>query len=509
MQSAEVSGVEAGRVDSRSNSTNTRTGLLTHLRAISWLSYVLAIVALLAATLFVLVDATRSFDLMRQRQTLVAQLASAQPLLARQFAAASLTPALTDISVDAVSAAVTQRGAVAYGLALVMILLGIRRRPREIPRTEAGLGDLLATIPFGVACWSDDGRLVVCNEQYRARLNADPIDSRPGASYAASVKRLIQGGYMHLVREDAQSRILELHREDGSCLIVDERPLAGRGFVTLVTDVTETRRTDDLLVSIREEQRVLARRYHEEKLRAEAASRSKTSFLAHLSHDIRTPLNHIIGFAELMRHETYGPLGDERYADYVESIRGSGERLLSFFASILDYAELEGGRRALQEVELPADELLVAATRRFSAQAQRKGIALSLGQPCGATLAGDRFALERMLGNLVDNAIRFTPAGGRVAVASYAAADGVVLEITDTGIGMSAERLSSLSQPFAYGDAALTRDHEGAGLGLAIARTIAELSGGRLMIDSRPGLGTTVAVSLPLAQQTMRIDVAA
>ena len=122
---------------------------------------------------------------------------------------------------------------------------------------------------------------------------------------------------------------------------------------------------------------------------------------------------------------------------------------------------------------------------------------------------GDRFSLERMLANLLDNAIRFTPAGGRVTLAAYAALDGVVVEVTDTGIGMDAERLSSLSQPFAYGDAALTRDREGAGLGLAIARTIAELSGGRLAIDSRPGLGTTVAVSLPLLQQTARVEAAA
>ena len=114
-----------------------------------------------------------------------------------------------------------------------------------------------------------------------------------------------------------------------------------------------------------------------------------------------------------------------------------------------------------------------------------------------------------MLGNLVDNAIRFTPRGGRVIVAAYAASDGVVLEVTDNGIGMSPERLASVSQPFAFGDASLTRDHDGTGLGLAIARTIVELSGGHLAIDSRPGLGTTVAVSLPLLQAAPEVGVAA
>jgi signal transduction histidine kinase len=264
-----------------------------------------------------------------------------------------------------------------------------------------------------------------------------------------------------------------------------------------------------MLTSIREEQRVLARRYHEEKLRAEAASRSKTSFLAHLSHDIRTPLTHIIGFAELMRHETYGPLGDERYLDYVDTIRASGERLLGFFGSILDLAELEGGRRVLEHADLGVDDLLVATSRRFSAEAQRARITLAMGAPCGARLVGDRFSLERMLGNIVDNAIRYTPNGGRVLIAAHAGLDGVVLEVTDTGIGMAQEKLSTVSQAFAFGDAALTKDREGAGLGLAIARTIAELSGGHLAIDSRPGLGTTVAISLPLEDEEVAVDVAA
>jgi signal transduction histidine kinase len=267
----------------------------------------------------------------------------------------------------------------------------------------------------------------------------------------------------------------------------------------------------EMLSSIREEQRDLARRYHEEKLRAEAASRSKTSFLAHLSHDIRTPLTHIIGFAELMRHQTFGPLGDTRYIAYVDSIRNSGERLLSFFASILDLAELEGGRRPLETAAMGVDVLLTCVTQRFSAEAQRAHLSLALGAPCGAAIVGDRFAFERMLGNLVENAIRFTPSGGRVTLAAYAAEDGVVFEVSDTGIGMAPERLSALSQPFAFGEATLTKDREGAGLGIAIARAIAELSGGHLAIDSRQGLGTTVAVSLPRSTgaTVARIDAAA
>src|SRR5690606_38824639 len=225
---------------------------------------------------------------------------------------------------------------------------------------------------------------------------------------------------------------------------------------------------------------------------------AKTAFLAHLSHDIRTPLNHIIGFADLMREQTFGPLGDKRYLTYVEDMRESGARLLNYFASILDPAELESGRKPLRPMPFEVDDLLAATARRFAAQAKRADVTLVRGAPCATRLIGDRFALERMLGNIVENAIRFTPAGGRINIAAYAADDGVVLEVSDTGIGISPERLAILSQPFVVGDAALTRQHSGAGLGIAIARAIAELSGGRLAIDSRPSIGTTVAISLPL-----------
>ena len=179
-------------------------------------------------------------------------------------------------------------------------------------------------------------------------------------------------------------------------------------------------------------------------------------------------------------------------------MKGSGERLLSYFAAILELAELESGRRPLRPEAISADDLLVAAIRRFAGQASQAGIVLRIGSRCEAAVTGDRFSLDRMVGNLLENALRFTPSGGRVTLAAYAAADGVVLEITDTGIGIPPERLETLSQPFAFRDDVLTREQNGAGLGIAIARAIAETSGGRLAIDSRLGLGTTVAISLPL-----------
>jgi two-component system, cell cycle sensor histidine kinase PleC len=508
MQSAETSGVRAkgfglsdgGRISTVPLIRKLTSAVQSIVANFSPITLAVALTALVAATISVVTDAARTAGEMQAMQRRIMHVAKAEPVATWQYSGGTMTTLAGPADAQATYAGVMQRGLGAFAVAFVAIGLTLIRRKPDSPREMRArdYAALLATLPFGAACWTAEGRLITCNAHYRARLNVDEADLRRGASYKASVRRLIQGGHMNMVREDEQSRILELHREDGSCLLIDERPLEGGGFVTLVTDLTESRRTDDLLATIREEQRVLARRYHEEKLKAEAASRSKTSFLAHLSHDIRTPLNHIIGFADMMKAETYGPLGDTRYQGYVEDIKTSGERLLSFFASILELAELEAGRKPLKSEAFSVDEMLVALTRRFSGQAQRAGLKLALGSACGARLIGDRFALERMAGNIVENAIRFTPAGGRINVAAFAAADGVVLEITDTGVGMTAERLAALSQPFVFGDAALSRPAGGAGLGIAIARAIAELSGGRLAIDSRPALGTTVAISLPL-----------
>ncbi len=287
--------------------------------------------------------------------------------------------------------------------------------------------------------------------------------------------------------------------------------IAGRGAIAfalagLITFAASRRRTEDdteqerlaaEFKNIKAEQRLLARRYHEEKLKAEAANRAKSNFLAHVSHDIRTPLNHIIGFAELMEHETYGDLGDSRYRDYVQSIKTSGQHLLNSFATILDLVELESGQKNLRQDIVLLDEVMTSVTKRFQPQIKRAGLGFITGPATGAVLRGDRLGLTRMIGNMMDNAVRFTRAGGTITLSAYAAEDGVVIEISDTGIGMSEERLASLSQPFAIGDATFARDGGGPGLGISIARAIAEQSGGHLAIDSAPTLGTTVAISLP------------
>lgn len=520
MRSSEASG--AGAIGFRAGQTK---------RTPSPLTTAVAATAFLAATLFTAYDAVRTFTDLRAELAKIgaivaadladwptefaqasiqqtthrfagvtrASLVSDQPP-AGAFAAAHVplgnhgTLMLEGKDGEAI-AGVAGRGAAAFALAGLMVLATTRRRKGDMPDIvqRDNYRQLARAIPMGLACWTRSGELIVCNETYRQRLDIQELR----LTYHQAIARLIAGGYMTIVSEDENCRVLELHREDGSCLLIDERPLGDGAFMTLVSDITERKRTSAMLDAIREDQRQLARRYHEEKLKAEAASRAKTNFLAHISHDIRTPLNHIIGFAELMEHQAFGAL-DERYADYVRSIKDSGKNLLSTFATILDLAELETGQRALRQDIVLLDEVLDSVATRFGGQVQRAGIRLRRGTPSGAVLRGDRLALTRMIGNIVENSIRFTRQGGMITLASFAAEDGVVVEISDTGIGMDEERLASLSQPFALGDATFTRDGSGPGLGISISRAIAELSGGHMAIDSSPAIGTTVAISLPI-----------
>lgn len=538
MRSAEASGASVtgfgagkGQAGSRRQTRAGQAPAIHPFRInLSPIAVAVAVTSMIAAALFVVYDTARTFEDARRELAIIGRvLASEIAGLAPDAASAVLTasgerfggvvkaslvmqpamPAMNAIPAGPLGfvalepesaqawAGISQRGGAAFALAGLVALLVARRRRDDMPDMvqRHNYRTLAAAIPMGVACWTKSGKLIVCNEQYRERLDLANLDM----TYQEAVKRLTMGGYMKLLNDDDGSRVLELHREDGSCLLIDERPLGEGAFMTLVSDVTEAKKADSMLHAIRQEQRLLARRYHEEKLKAEAASRAKTNFLAHLSHDIRTPLNHIIGFAEMMRHQTYGPLGDARYADYVQSIKASGEHLLASFATILDLAELESGQKTLRSDPVDIDELLDNTVQRFRAQASRAGILFVLGEQCNAVVRGDRLGLSRMVANIVENSLRFTPSGGRVTLNAYAARDGVVVEITDTGIGMSDERLASLSQPFALGDSTFTREGVGPGLGISISRAIAEQSGGHMAIDSSPLLGTTVAISLPLA----------
>jgi signal transduction histidine kinase len=245
------------------------------------------------------------------------------------------------------------------------------------------------------------------------------------------------------------------------------------------------------------------------KAAAEAGSASKSRFLAMMSHELRTPLNAIIGFSEVIASQRFGPNALPRYADYAQTIHSSGQQLLELISQLLDMSKIEAGKLELEEEDLSAGDVIEDCMTLLSERAQEAGIALVLHVPSPApAIYADRRALRQVLINLVSNAIKFTARGGRVELGLQVNEDGAVAyRVTDTGIGISAEAIARLFQPFQQADASITRKFGGTGLGLAISRALVEAHGGTLTLDSAPERGTTAWVVLP-AQRRIKEPVA-
>ncbi len=237
---------------------------------------------------------------------------------------------------------------------------------------------------------------------------------------------------------------------------------------------------------------------------AEAANRMKSEFLANMSHELRTPLNAIIGFSELMTGEMFGPLGAAVYKGYCADILSSGRHLLQIINDILDISKIEAGTMQLNLEDVGVEEMVAACRRAVLPRATKGGLAVEIEVPKDLQIVADATFLKRMLLNLLTNAVKFTPAGGRVGVrvlraeAVGALGPGIELLVEDTGIGMSPKEIDIALLPFRQVDGSLSRRHEGTGLGLPLAKSLAELHGGSLTLTSALGLGTTVSIRLPL-----------
>jgi signal transduction histidine kinase len=235
------------------------------------------------------------------------------------------------------------------------------------------------------------------------------------------------------------------------------------------------------------------------KLEAERANRAKSEFLANMSHELRTPLNAILGFSEIFKTEMFGPLGSRKYLEYASDIHGSGLHLLGIINDILDMAKIEVGKAQMEESDVAVGEVVAECIRLL--QERASGAELTLGMSLDREIGlirGDRRALKQVLINLLSNAIKFTEPGGRITVASARAADGgLLLRVGDTGIGIAAQDLPKVLQPFAQVETGLARRYKGTGLGLPIAVGLCALHGGTLTVASTPGEGTTVTITLP------------
>ena len=314
---------------------------------------------------------------------------------------------------------------------------------------------------------------------------------------------------------DADNGEREVQLREGRWFNIAERETSSGLTITIASDISALKKQQDdylrnekalkRLVSELERSegraREFTRKYAEEKTKAEHASQAKGSFLANMSHELRTPLNAINGFSEMLVKEVFGPLGDKRYQSYAQDILISGQHLLDMINDILDMAKIESGKMTINTKPIDPVEPVDAAVRMIRRKADEKNITLTFNYDEDVQeIEADHRAVRQMVLNLVSNAIKFTKDNGSVTVSLKNQNNFVALSVQDTGVGISKDDLPKLANPFEQAQSNQDMNQNGTGLGLALTRSLAEMHGGRFVIDSELGVGTTVTLLLPFQQ---------
>lgn len=392
----------------------------------------------------------------------------------------------------------------------------------RLRKTERRLRNALEGYDGPFAIWDGRKRLLYWNAAYAHAFNI-PNALRAGMGYdtvalarAASVRQETPS--------PTEPNTSLVHLTNGRWLKLVERATAEGGLITVGIDVTDTTQASNQLnrqkvklkrlVSELEKSEghaaELARKYSEEKDRAERAAQSKSAFLTNMSHELRTPLNAINGFSEILSTELYGPLGDPRYKGYAGDILMSGQHLLDMINDILDMAKIEAGKMSIELVPIDPIDPVDAAVRMIRRKAEGENISLTFeAEDDLPEIAADHRAIRQMSLNLLSNAIKFTDKGGRISVTLTRRDNYLRYAFTDNGIGIPEKDLPRLAQPFEQVSASSDRNHEGTGLGLALTKSFAEMHGGKLSIASQQGRGTTIAFYLPItgpSQKTVTRD---
>ncbi len=370
------------------------------------------------------------------------------------------------------------------------------RAARQLAATATMLRQTVEHMPMGVSVMDAKLDIIAFNDQFLTLLGfardrfavGDPLEKfllfnaergeyGPGDAEAQVRERL-------LLARRAEAHRFERTLSNGTVVEVRGTPVPGGGFVTVYTDVTARHEESRRLIEAREN--------------AEGTARAKSEFLATMSHEVRTPMNGVLGLADLLLDSELSL--DQR--DYVETIQRSGQALLEILNDILDLSKIEAGKLELESIAFDPLQAMNDVLALSGTRASAKGLLLSgeAAPDLPRDVVGDPGRLRQVLGNLLGNSLKFTDSGHvRIAAAvAESTAEEVVLRytITDTGIGMTPEQRDKLFRPFTQADASTTRRFGGTGLGLAICLRLVEMMGGAFKVASEPGQGSTFSFTM-------------
>lgn len=328
-------------------------------------------------------------------------------------------------------------------------------------------------------------------------------------TYGWSRDELINAEVAGLVTPDERVMARENHREyitngvrsSGEMKIIrKDGSIANSLFTTATIELSQKRRfqvTTVMDITLRKQMEQSLRMAKDQ---ADTANRAKSTFLANMSHELRTPLNAIIGFSEMMEKETFGPLANEKYVEYLGDIHMSANHLLEIINEVLDMSKIEAGRLELEEEDIDLAELVRSVLRMMASKAFGSGLMIKDHYEDGLPAVHvDRRLMRQVLINLVTNAVKFSKKGGRIDINIGTLKSGeVCITVQDQGVGIPSDKIQQALEPFGQvSDRAENSHQRGTGLGLPLAKAMVELHGGELKLDSSLGHGTTVDVYLP------------
>jgi PAS domain S-box-containing protein len=358
---------------------------------------------------------------------------------------------------------------------------------------------ILDTATDGVVVLESDGRIRSLNNAAEALFGyeEEEVAGQHFNTLLAIESHRAARDYLNALTDNGVASVLN----DGREMIGRERegrfvPLfvtigrlaASDGYCAVIRDMTNFKRAEEELTAARRD--------------AESASSNKSEFVARISHEIRTPLNAIIGFSELMMQERFGALGNERYKNYAEDIHSSGTLVLQLVNDLLDISRIEAGEQTLDFRAVDLNGIVGDALALLQPQASRERVLLrtSLAETLPRLVADER-SIKQIILNLVSNAIRFTDAGGQVIVSTAMENDGTIsLRVRDTGIGMNDNELANAMKPYRQVGRKPQSESGGTGLGLPLARALAESNKADFRIRSTPGHGTVIEIAFPASR---------